>query len=240
MQKLAHPTVDQKVELLGHVPLFSGLSAEQRRHLVDRAKTRVFPGRTVVVHEGDAADTLFVVATGSVKIFLAGSGGEEVSLAVLGTASVCGEMAVLDQRPRSASVMTLEPTVLLEIGRPAIETAVAASPGLAMMMMKHLASMLRRADAQIRTLSLPSAEVRVLRALITLAAEQGHANSGDLLVSPKPTNLQIAERVACRPETVSRVMKGLREGGLIADAGPSVRVRPRALENYEDSFSDLF
>ena len=233
------PSADEKLALLAQVPLFAGLTLDQRRHLVDHARTRTFPARAVVVHEGDTAETMFVIAAGSVKVFLAGN-GEEISLGVLGRTSVVGELALLDQRPRSASIITLEPTTLIEIGRTAIEQAIRDNPGLAMLMMKHLAGILRNADAHIRTLSLPDAETRILRALIVAAGEQGRGRPDNLLVSPRPSNLQIAERVSCRPETVSRVLKGLRDLKMIEENEQGVRVTRRALERHPDSFSDLF
>lgn len=239
MTKSSLPSTDEKIALLAQVPLFAGLTADQRRQLVDRARTRTFPARTIVVHEGDAAETLFVIAAGSVKVFLAGS-GEELSLGVLGPRSVVGEMAVLDQRPRSASIITLEATTMIEIGRPALETAIRDNPALALAMMKHLARILRNADAHIRTLSLPDAETRILRALIVFAGEQGRTGQDDLLVSPRPSNMQIAERVSCRPETVSRVMKGLRDLRMIEEHESGVRVTRRGLETHAESIGDLF
>lgn len=240
MTKPGLPSSDEKVALLAQVPLFAGLTAEQRLHLVDRAKTRSFPPRTIVVCEGDLAETLFVIAAGSVKVYLGGSSGEEISLGVLGPASVVGEMAVLDQHPRSASVITLEPTTMIEIGRPALETAIREHPPLAMMMMKHLAGILRRADAHIRTLSIPDAETRILRALVVFAGERGNGSAANLLVAPRPTNLQIAERVACRPETVSRMLKSLRDGRMIDETDAGIRVTRRALEVHADALNDLF
>lgn len=240
MAKAHQPSTDEKVELLAQVPLFAALSPDQRRHLLDRARTRTLPARAVVVQEGDLASSLFVVAEGSVKVFLTGNDGEEISLGTLARASVVGELALLDQRPRSASIRTLEPTVLIEIGRDAVEAAVEASPELALMMMRHLAAMLRGANAQIRTLSLPSADIRILRALVALAGARAATDRADLLVSPKPTNQQIAERVACRPETVSRAMKNLRDARLLADDPNGVRITRRALETHADDLSDLF
>jgi CRP-like cAMP-binding protein len=98
------------------VPLFQAVADDDLRTLADRVKLRSLPKDRLVFKEGAPANSLYVVVAGKVKIFLIDEAGNEVVLDTKGPAQYFGEM-MLDYRPRSASVMTLEPSEFAVISR---------------------------------------------------------------------------------------------------------------------------
>ncbi len=88
------------------------LSVIDLRDFAQHAVTRTFPKNTVVVTEGDRTDSLYIVVSGRVKIYVSDDNGKEIVLNESGPGEYFGEM-VLDEGPRSASMMTLEPTQFL-------------------------------------------------------------------------------------------------------------------------------
>lgn len=104
------------VEQLRGIALFEGVNDEDLRALASRAKRRALPAGRLVFREGEPASALYIVLAGAVKIFLTDLTGAEVVLDTKKAGEYFGEM-MLDHRPRSASVMTLEPCEFAVISR---------------------------------------------------------------------------------------------------------------------------
>ncbi len=107
------------------------------RALATRGQIRSFPKNTVFINEGDRGDSLFVIVTGRVKVYVSDSHGREMILDIHGPGQYVGEMA-LDGRPRSASVMTLETTACAMVTRDALKDAIVANPDLAVALIEEL------------------------------------------------------------------------------------------------------
>jgi len=95
---------------LQSIPLFSELTNEEIDLILDNAREQRYPRGSIVFYEGDPGDFLMVVISGKVKVVLLGEGGQEIILAMLGPGNFFGEMAILESAPRSATVMTIEPS----------------------------------------------------------------------------------------------------------------------------------
>jgi CRP-like cAMP-binding protein len=97
--------------------LFSSLGDEEIAHLLrdEVSQERSYPEGTAILREGEAGDSAFVIRAGSVQVTLRGPEGPAILLAVLQTGEIFGEMAVLERRPRSATVVAKEDCLLLEI-----------------------------------------------------------------------------------------------------------------------------
>jgi CRP/FNR family cyclic AMP-dependent transcriptional regulator len=96
------------MEVLRKVPLFSGLGESDLAAFADLTRERSYPKGSVIVFEDDPGDALFLVAAGQVKVVLIAEDGREVILSVLGEGSFFGEMAVIDEEPRSAHVIAMD------------------------------------------------------------------------------------------------------------------------------------
>ena len=103
--------------LLRSHPIFSSLSEEEIVNLVsdEVSHERVCPPDAVILREGEAGDSIFLIGSGSVQVTLRGTGGPLMPLAILQAGEIFGEMAVLERRPRSATVVAREECVLLEV-----------------------------------------------------------------------------------------------------------------------------
>jgi CRP/FNR family transcriptional regulator, cyclic AMP receptor protein len=127
------------VEILGVVPLFSGLSKRQLRSLADRTKVvRYGPGRSVLGEGVRGGSSMFVLLEGTARVVRGGR-----TIRRLGPGDVFGELALLDGRPRSASVVTVSPVVTARLSRTAFFDLVRSEPDIGLRLMEVLASRLR-------------------------------------------------------------------------------------------------
>jgi CRP/FNR family transcriptional regulator, cyclic AMP receptor protein len=135
----------QKVDLLRRVDLFSGLPPESLEVLADAAVEIEFPAGHYIVQQGMVGSGLLVIVSGSVTVVR----GDDV-LATLGPGDFFGELSVLDQAPRSASVIAQEPTTCLGIASWDLLRVLEEQPKLALALLRALAARIRAADEHPR------------------------------------------------------------------------------------------
>lgn len=181
------------------------------RELAQRGQVRSIARNTVFINEGDRGDSLFVILSGRVKVYVADADGREMVLDIHGPGDYVGEMS-LDGRPRAASVIAMEPTVCSVLTRDALRAAIAANPEVAMNLIGTLIDRARVATENVRNLALMDVYGRVARLLLSLAVEQP---DGKLVVPEKLTQQDIADRVGASRDMVSRIFKDLTTGGYV-------------------------
>ena len=186
------------------------LDARDLRAISAHAVTRSFAKHTVVVSEGDASNSLYVVLEGRVKIFLAGASGREIVLGSAGPGEYFGEMT-LDGGLRSALVITEEATRLSVIPQADFRTFIAANPDFAFHLLQQLIGRVRTLTGNVKSLALMDVYGRVARVLLDLAREE----RGELVIENKPTQRELAERIGASREMVSRILKELAAGGYL-------------------------
>ena len=140
--------------MLENIPLFSVLGKEELDAISRLAVTRNYPKNSIIINEGDHTDSLYVILSGKVKIFLTDDQQKEVIVAIQREGDYFGELALLDEAPRSASVMTMEPCSLLIVSRSAFERHLAGDPKLAISLMRGLAARLRATTENVKSLAL--------------------------------------------------------------------------------------
>ncbi len=202
------------------------LSEPQLKAILQRAVPRAYPKNTIVVSEGDRADTLCIVASGRVKIYVSDEKGKEIVLNHAGPGEYFGEV-MLDEGPRSASVMTVEPTRLLVVTKQDFQGFLAGSPEFATHLIRKLIRRVRALTGTVKSLALMDVYGRVARMLLELAVERG----GKQVIENKPTQQEMASRVGCSREMISRILTDLAEGGYISvdrDRITIARALPRA------------
>jgi CRP/FNR family cyclic AMP-dependent transcriptional regulator len=180
------------------------------RELALRGQARTFPKNTVIINEGDRGDSLFVILSGRVKVYVSDDDGKEMILETYGAAEYVGEMA-LDGRPRSASVMTLEPTICAVVTRDLLREALAANPDLSMRLIATLIDRARIATDTVKNLALMDVYGRVARLLLAMAREV----DGKLVIPERMTQQDIADRVGASRDMISRIFKDLQTGGYV-------------------------
>ena len=212
--------------VLRRVPLFAGLPEADIAALADLCREREYPKGSVILFEADQGDTLYLVGAGQVKVVLIGEDGREVVLSVLGEGAFFGEMALLDDEPRSAHVIALDDSRLLLLRREDFRNRLRASPELAITLLRELSRRLRRADDRIGSLVLLDVSGRVADLLLQSAAEE----KGDL-ITRRLTHHLIGQMIGASRETVSRTMRDFVERGLIGVKGRQITILDRpALE----------
>jgi CRP/FNR family transcriptional regulator, cyclic AMP receptor protein len=181
------------------------------RELATRGQARSFPKNTVIINEGDRGDSLFIILSGKVKVYVSDDDGREMILDIHGPGDYVGEMS-LDGRPRSASVMTLEPATCAVVTRETLREAIARNPDVAMALISTLIDRARIATDNVKNLALMDVYGRVARLLLSLAKEQP---DGKLAVPEKMTQQDIADRVGASRDMISRIFKDLTIGGYV-------------------------
>ncbi len=122
---------------LKKIPLFAGAADEALRALAEKADTRVLPKGTLIVNEGDVPDSLFVIAAGRVKVYLSDRKEGEIVLATKGPGEYFGEM-MLDDNPRSASVVALEDAEFAVVRRADFVDFLLKQPQVALRLIRDL------------------------------------------------------------------------------------------------------
>ncbi|UCE31811.1 MAG: cyclic nucleotide-binding domain-containing protein [Burkholderiales bacterium] len=196
---------------LKRVPLFSSLSDPQLDALAAASVRRSFPKGRIICNEGEPSQSLYILLAGRAKIQRSDAEGKEVILAVIGSGEFFGEMSLIDDEPRSASVITIEPCEFMAIQKETFKSMLVQNNELAMAIMRGLVRRLRIADKKIETLALLDVYGRVARVLLDFS----EIIDGQRVVKGKLPRQEIAKMIGASREMVSRVMKGLEVDGYI-------------------------
>ena len=196
--------------MLKNIPLFSCLTDSELTAIEKVAVKKTFPKNTILLSEGDSTDALYVICEGKVKVTIDDNEGKELILSILGTGEYFGEMALLDDEPRSASVTTKETTQLLIISKNDFMDFFSSNP-IALNLLKDLIKRLREANKKIESLGLLDVYGRVARILNQFAKSQ----AGKMVIEEKLTHQEIANMIGSSREMVSLILKELSNGEYI-------------------------
>jgi len=197
------------------IPLFAGLSEADHGLLLQVAVRKTYARQTLIVQDGDLGERFYLLRKGRAKVFLGNEDGREVILSILGPGDFFGELALIDDEPCSASVMTLEESEFVSIGKNEFQKVMAGSSTMALNMLKAVSRRLRDADQQIESLALNDVKARVEQALRSLA----EPDNGELVIPARVTHKDIAAMVGASREVVTRVFRDLEERGLVRVEG---------------------
>lgn len=136
--------------VLSNTGLFEGLPGDELRVLGERATLRRVPAGELVIREGDAPDSFYIVVSGKAKVFTRNADGTELVLDTKGPGQYFGEM-MLDDNPRSASVATLEASQLAVIARADFKAFLLQHPEVSLQVIRNLIRLARGANETART-----------------------------------------------------------------------------------------
>lgn len=199
------------MKLLEQIDLFAGLNDTQLANLYQRLRPRSFTANSVVVHEGDDGSGLFVVQSGSLKVFLTDQDGREVTLSLLDPGDYFGELALLDGAPRSASVMAVTRSELLQLPRAAFLTMLDEYPACMQVVIRNLVARIRELTDNVRSLALLDVFGRIARVFDTLAVDK----DGLRVIERRLTQQELANIIGASREMVNRILRDLITGGYI-------------------------
>jgi len=189
----------------------SALDPEDLAEISKRGVPRLFRERTVLVTEGEKTNALYIIVEGRVRAYVSDANGREAVLSVMGPGEYFGEVA-FDDGPRSASVVTLEPCQLIVVPRAEFEEFLDENPAFRAHFINKLIGRIRTLTQNVRSLALMDAYGRVARLLL----ESAVTKDGEQFVPERFTQADIASRVGCSREMVSRIFKDLVAGHYIS------------------------
>jgi CRP/FNR family cyclic AMP-dependent transcriptional regulator len=207
---------DFAIEALGRCPLFSGLGPEPLRAIAQTLRRRRFRRGEVLFHEGDPGDSLFIVASGAVKVVVPSEEGGEAILATLQRGDFLGELALLDGAPRSASAIALEATETLALPRERFNALVASEPVIRDALLSSLAGELRRLTAHVAELHFLDLTGRLAARLARLAEEHGTREAdGSIRLDAPLTQSDLAAMIGATRQSVNKLLGEFVEEGLL-------------------------
>lgn len=204
-------------ESLRAIPIFRDATDQDLERLALRLIERRFPKNAIIVDEGLAGDYMYVIRSGRVKVTKASGDGREKIMNLLSAGDFFGEMSLLDDEPRSASVTTLEPTLLLALSRRDFMELLNNSSTLALCVIQELTRRLRDTDEQASSMSFQKVQERTRGLFERIAQEEGVGEH--FRITPTLTHQQIADMIGTSRETVTRAVKRLKDDGWLQQRG---------------------
>ncbi|MEO8248877.1 MAG: Crp/Fnr family transcriptional regulator [Burkholderiales bacterium] len=182
------------------------------RELAERGTERRYRKGVLLIQEGEVCESLYIVLSGRLRAFASDPSGKEITLGLHASGDFVGETA-LDGGPCSVSVEAIEPSVCAIVPRETLTAFIAEHPPFALDLLAHVVRRARAATASARSFALLDVYGRLSRLLNELAEPQP---DGNRRVPERMTHQQIADRVVCSREMISRLLKDLEAGGYVA------------------------
>jgi len=198
--------MSEEISFLRNVPIFSDLEDKDLIRIVKLGVRQKYKKGNIVVLEQESGAALFVIITGKVKVVRTDEDGREVILSMFGPGEFFGEMSLLDGLARSASVVATVKSELFMIHRRDFLQLLQEYPQVAISLLAELAMRLRKADMQIKSLSLKDAAGRVANVLLMLSDDLGVFRKGKVEIEDLPLQQDIANMAGTSRETVSRMI----------------------------------
>ncbi|MBV8518719.1 MAG: Crp/Fnr family transcriptional regulator [Acidobacteria bacterium] len=213
-------------------PLFADLDDRELASIAAVAKTRRYAKDDVVFHADESGDVFCLIREGQVKVTMISPEGKEIILSLLGPGDFFGEMALLDDEPRSATVMATEPLELVTIWRSDFLQILAENFSIAKKVLAEISRRLRNASNRIESLATMDVYGRLARFFLDLAKDQGKVLDNGYVAVTRPTHQSIANMIGTSRETVSRLIHDLMRQNLLLSEGKTIYLRKTALDQF--------
>jgi CRP-like cAMP-binding protein len=200
------PEVAETIKILRNVPIFGDIEQAELARIVHVGVRKKYKKGSIILLEEEAGAALFIIASGKIKIVRTDDEGREVILSILGENDFFGEMAILDGLARSATAVATTKTDLFMIHRQDFLKLLHEYPAVAISLLRELTSRLRKADAQIKNLSLKDANGRVANVIIQIADDIGKIRKGRVEIDELPLQQDLANMAGTSRETISRML----------------------------------
>ena len=210
--------------ILDKVEIFEGLTQLEMDALTASSVTRSYPKNTVIINENDHADSLYLIESGRVKVYCSDKNGKEFIMNTLTTGDHFGELALLDDDKRSASVRTMEKSNFCIIYKEDFNQVLTQQPNIAKTLIRNLTRRVRKLTQDVKALALQDVYV-----LTTLAEPRDEETS---IIPEKLTQQDIADRVGASREMVARILKDLTIGEYITFEGRNIVIKGKLPANY--------
>ncbi|MEO1200280.1 MAG: Crp/Fnr family transcriptional regulator [Pseudomonadota bacterium] len=215
---------------LSDLPLFKDAEADVLRRFEHQMFWKTADEGELVLDFEDESSDVFFIAQGAVRVVVRTPGGREIIFGDLHDGEFFGEMAAIDDQPRSANVTALYKTRIGTMRAQAFLNLVFSSRTISHRLMRILTERIRGGNARMLELAVLPIKLRLYRDLLRQGRPRG--TSGDLVISPPPFQHEIAARIGARREAVSRELSQLAKDGAIEKTRRSIVIKaPDELEN---------
>ncbi|MBI9074878.1 MAG: Crp/Fnr family transcriptional regulator [Desulfatibacillum sp.] len=213
------------LEMVSHIPMFRSLSPEDRAELAALLRIQKVKAGEVLFRKGSEGTTLYLIQSGAVKIVLPSRLGDEMIVTIFSEGDFFGEMALLDNMPRSADAIAIDPTVLLLLNRSDFLHFLQKSDGAIEAILSSLSMRLRRTDDLLEDTSFLNIPARFAKKLLELGDTFGRRDGETLNISLRLTQKDLADMVGATRESINKELRVLREKGIVAISGSSLTIQ---------------
>jgi len=205
--------MNKNLSIIQQIPIFKNLSDSVLEHLLATSRIHKHRKGVLLISEGETGESLYLIISGRVKIFVSDEGGNEMTLFIETSGGYIGEISLLDDAPRTASAITLEPTEIISISKRGFKDLVRENPDIAFNIIEALSKKLRRSTNVIRSLALRNVYQRLVLKLLELAEE----DNGNKIIAVKYSYLELGKMIGASREMVGKVMAELIRGGYLEE-----------------------
>jgi CRP-like cAMP-binding protein len=217
-------TITEIVSALGRTVLFHGLGDVELKRLASIARLTALPTGSILFHQGDGSDGLYVITSGIVRIYLTSEDGREATINLSEEGEVIGEMALLDGLSRSAGAAALTTTELIYIPREPFLALLESSGHLARQIILTLCERLRATNAQVDQAIFHDLRHRLLVLLRQIALLHGRLEGDMAVVELDLTQGTLAQMLGASREAVNKHLRALAREGCIAVVGHKIEI----------------
>lgn len=209
--------------LLG-INIFRSLDNEARASIARYCHTYRYPEHHDIICNEDTSDDVYFLIAGEVRATIFSRAGKEVAFRDMGAGEMFGDLSAIDGRPRCANVITLEESVVLNMGSRAFQDVLRSHPQVAFAVLCRLTELVRDLSDRVVEFSTLGVNNRIHAELLRLAKQ--YPRDGPLVeITRPPTHADIASRVSTRREAVTKELSRLTSAGLIERRGKSLVIR---------------
>jgi len=206
----------QITQALRRVPLFASLAPEQLAHLARVARRRRYDRDEVIFYQGDPGDTFYVILSGQVKVSVSSPEGQEAILVMLDAGESFGELALLDDQPRSATIQANVPTEVIALRKDDFRRLIRQSPEIAIALLQVLTKRLRDTDQLVEDAAFLNVADRLAKKLLALAEAHGREMPHGIELTIQLTQQELAAMIGATRESVNKQLGAFRDRGILA------------------------
>ena len=212
--------------------LFAELDDRELAAIAAVAKSRRYAKDDVIFHADESGDIFCLIKEGQVKVTMISPEGKEIILSLLGPGDFFGEMALLDNEPRSATIIATEPLEIVTIWRSDFLHILSENFDITQKVLAELSRRLRSASNRIESLATMDVYGRLARFFLDAARDRGKVLDNGYVAVTRPTHQSIANMIGTSRETVSRLIHDLMKQNLLLSEGKTIYLRKTALDQF--------
>jgi CRP-like cAMP-binding protein len=208
-------SIPESKKMLGDDPLFGEIGADDMRDLMALASVKKYPANKAVIRQGEPGGEMYFILDGSVYIRLCIAEKEELTVGELYSGETFGEIALFDEQPRTATVVTAEPCEFLVLTRGVFNDYLMAKPHVAIQLLKVMSRRLRAADNFLKEAMHTNVTAKLAETLKNIARAYGKNTPEGLKIENEFADTELGEYAGIPPDVVSAQLRHWENAGVI-------------------------